>query len=127
MPRPAIVGDQASAASAVHVIFTAALHYGRWVVNVWFAVLRSRRSHCIKREQCQACRGQKMRFHRNSEKKTIEVSVAAHRYHRYSKFIVMSLIGAPFSSIKRTQKSLKPGPLITAPRITFLPLLSVSR
>ena len=37
------------------------------------------------------------------------------------------LTGSPFSSIKRTQKSLRPGLLITAPRMMFLPLFSVRR
>src|SRR5690348_974602 len=41
--------------------------------------------------------------------------------------MVIFLTGFPFSSRKRTQKSLIPGPLITAPLIIFFPLLSVKR
>ena len=37
------------------------------------------------------------------------------------------MIGLPCSSMNRTQKSLRPGPLMTAPRMTLRPLLSVSR
>ncbi len=36
-------------------------------------------------------------------------------------------MGLPLSSKKRTQKFPIPGPLITAPRITFLPFFSVTR
>ena len=39
----------------------------------------------------------------------------------------MFLTGAPFSSRRRIQKSLIPGPLITAPRIIFFPFFKVSR
>src|ERR1044072_4265657 len=45
----------------------------------------------------------------------------------HSQVIVISLIRSPFSSRKRRQKSHIPGPLITAPRIIFFPLLSVKR
>ena len=40
---------------------------------------------------------------------------------------VMFLTGLPFSSMNLTQKSLIPGPLITAPRRMFLPFLRVMR
>ena len=39
----------------------------------------------------------------------------------------MFFIGDPFSSKKRTQKLHIPGPLITAPRMMFFPLLRVKR
>src|SRR5690606_17193742 len=45
--------------------------------------------------------------------------------HRTS--ILMSRIGCPSSSRKRTQKSLSPGPLITAPRRTLRPSWRVRR
>src|ERR1039458_10088085 len=37
----------------------------------------------------------------------------------YSRLVAMSLTGLSLSSTRRTQKSLRPGPLMTAPRRTF--------
>src|ERR1017187_2942154 len=67
-------------------------------------------------------------YYKSSEHKTIETqNRTTHYFPALSRLRVMSLTGAPFSSIKRTQKSLRPGPFTTAPRRMLRPLSRVSR
>src|ERR1017187_5203050 len=96
-------------------------------MDVWVTIQRHGRMRCRNKEQSKKRGDRNEEFHANSRRCDRDQNAGVRLASAYySRLVVMSLTGLPFSSTKRTQKSLRPGPLMTAPRRTFFPLWSVS-
>src|SRR5690606_23347943 len=118
-PGPAVLRDQATAARAEGVPLAVGKRDRRRVVDEDLAFELGGCRGCLKaKSQGRRDRGEAA----GARDERIDHGRATHRTS-----ILMSRIGCPSSSRKRTQKSLSPGPLITAPRRTLRPSWRVRR
>src|SRR5574344_1242394 len=101
-PSPSVLGAKSTASGAEGIGLPVTFGNRRRVVNPWLTNLRLCHSSG-KRHGCHYC------------------------YCLASHLTLIFFTGLPFSSINLTQKSLIPGPLITAPRRMFTPFFSVMR